>query len=579
MLRILTVGYAAYLLSTSSPAHAWAIGSQLNNTGCHEPITAQALRNVRATRTTAPALTPTRDEAALIDDVLWSAPADFIPDLAGMALLLGVRDNDLKGINPLSSLDLVQVHGNPTTQEEHCIRAGGDDGAAGDQSAIDACRAFIHDRVAAALEGLDASGNVDAAARKPFTVYVGLAGRQQPPLPVFYIEVGAAMHAFEDSFTHMYRAADGLNVTVVTNWIDLVDGVGYDEARDGPGHRAQLDHCWHNDPLIQRNYQNAITAVTELLDTALDPALSRNQKLAKVDAVTLKWLTYKPGCTFENQWCDAPEAKVVDTSATGCAVGGGGTTWGALLLVGLVVLRRRRAVVALALVAGMAIAHADPKPTAPAVPAAPAEPSAPAVPVTPPAAPVDPAAPAVVDAPAQKEPGRDIKTPTVAEVQAVRKDKELGSALGFAVAMGASLVRGGGDVEIAARYRITERWIVGLDAGWNPWVTTSPLKARAGVATLAASLIRRWPMKFDRVNLRTSGHLGVSTLLFDVYGAPKYSTGPYFAISPLGIDYDLGGSVRLVVDPVEFAMPIPLVGQLPLYYEQFRFMIGLQIGA
>jgi hypothetical protein len=37
--------------------------------------------------------------------------------------------------------------------------------------------------------------------------------------------------------------------------------------------------------------------------------------------------------------------------------------------------------------------------------------------------------------------------------------------------------------------------------------------------------------------------------------------------------------VRLVIDPVEFAVPVPLLGQLPLYYEQVRFMIGIQIGA
>jgi hypothetical protein len=104
------------------------------------------------------------------------------------------------------------------------------------------------------------------------------------------------------------------------------------------------------------------------------------------------------------------------------------------------------------------------------------------------------------------------------------------------------------------------------------------VKERAGVAMAYATLIRRFPMRFDRVNLRSSAHLGASTLLFDVYGAPKYSTGPYVAFSPLGIDYDLGKSVRLVVDPVEFAMPVPLLGQLPLYYEQFRFMIGLQVG-
>ncbi|MEO7735755.1 MAG: hypothetical protein ABIY55_32670, partial [Kofleriaceae bacterium] len=179
---------------------------------------------------------------------------------------------------------------------------------------------------------------------------------------------------------------------------------------------------------------------------------------------------------------------------------------------------------------------------------------------------------------APHEPGRELKTPTVTEVQAVRKDKVLGSKLGFAASVGVAASRTAAAVNVGARYRITEQWLVGLDAGWNPWITTSPLKERAGVAVAYATLIRRFPMHFDRVNLRSSLHLGVSTLLFDVYGAPKYSTGPYFAIAPLGIDYDLGGSVRLVVDPVEFALPVPLLGQLPLYYEQFRFMIGMQIG-
>src|SRR4051812_23305092 len=82
-----------------APVHAWAIGSQINEAGCHEPITADALRAVRARFDTAPLLTPSRDEDAMIAAVLFSPPADFVHDLAGMTLLLGVRDNDLKGIN------------------------------------------------------------------------------------------------------------------------------------------------------------------------------------------------------------------------------------------------------------------------------------------------------------------------------------------------------------------------------------------------------------------------------------------------------------------------------------------------
>jgi hypothetical protein len=178
-----------------------------------------------------------------------------------------------------------------------------------------------------------------------------------------------------------------------------------------------------------------------------------------------------------------------------------------------------------------------------------------------------------------KEPGRDVKTPTVAEVQAVRRDKKLGSKIGFALNLGGAIARPAAAGAIGLRYRIDERWIVGIDAAWNPWITTSPVKMTAGAFELYATGIRRFPMRFDRVNLRSSLHVGMSTLLFDVYGAPKHATGLYVAGCLLGLDYDLGNSLRLVVDPAEMAVAIPHLGDLPLWYEQFRFMIGLQYGA
>jgi hypothetical protein len=552
-------------------AHAWAIGSQINETGCHEPITAQALRTVRAKFDTAPVVEPSRDEAAMIAAALFAPPKDFVPDLAGMALLLAVRDNDLKGINPLSSLDLVQVHGNPTTQDEHCIRSPTDDGAAGNATALDACRRFIAQMVAEALDGLDARGAVDTTRRMPLTMYVGVRGQIEPPLPVFYVKMGAAMHALEDGFPHTYRTADGAAVTVVLNWIDFA-GDSYDEARDGPPHRAELDRCWDaEDPTIHRNYELSTQAATELLSAALDPGLSREQKLKEVDMVTAKYLGYQPGCTFDNQWCASAEASV--TNSLACNAGGPALGWTALAVLGALALRRRRpgrAILGALLGVGLLAvpARADNPPPAP-----PAEtPAANSTPAVPPSPEVPPAKPG-------SEPGRDVKTPTVTEVAKVREDKKLGSPWGFTAMAGGAVDRPAGAVMVGGRYRFTEQWIVGLDAGWNPWVMTSPMTVRAGVATLAATLIRRFPMRYDRVNLRSSLHLGVSTLLFDVYGAPMYSTGPYGAFSPLGLDYDLGHAVRIVWDPMEIALPVPLLGQLPLYYEQFRFMIGIQIGA
>src|SRR5579862_5252391 len=101
---------------------------------------------------------------------------------------------------------------------------------------------------------------VDPTIRIPFDVYVGLAGHITPPLPLFYIKIGAAMHALEDGFAHTYRSTDGMAVTVVLNWIDLVDNGGYVEARDGPPHRAELDRCWEPDAILKRNFDLATLA-------------------------------------------------------------------------------------------------------------------------------------------------------------------------------------------------------------------------------------------------------------------------------------------------------------------------------
>ena len=592
-------------LAPARTAGAWAIGSQINEAGCHEPITAAALRAVRARFDTAPAETPSRDEAALFADVVFAPPRDLVHDLAGMTLMLGVRDNDLKGIDPLSSLDLIQVHGNPATQDEHCIRGPADDGgAAGDLAALAACRRFIVDTATEALDGLDAAGRVDLTRRIELKLFVAVRGEVTPALPVFYLKIGAAMHALEDGFPHTYRTADGKTVTSVLNWIDLVGG-HYHEANDGPGHRAELDRCWDaTDPIIHRNYELATQAATELLGAALDPGLTRAQKIQQLDAVAAKYLGYRPGCTFDDQWCDPPEAKV--TNSLACNTSGGGGTpgaWLAPVLAALLVVRSRRrsarvrrsdsrraALVALFMLfatfsrvaTGLATAHAQEAPAAPPPAPAPSPPPAPApAPAPSPPPPGSPDAPVLLAPSAEpgKEPGRDIKTPTVQETTQIRAAKQLGSRWGFAAALGGSVDRPALAGRLGGRYRIREQWVVGLDAGWNPWITTSPMMMHAGVVTLAGTLIRRFPMKFDRVNLRSSVQLGVSTLLFDVYGAPKYSTGPYGSVSPLGIDYDLGHAVRIVWDPVEIAMPVPLLGQLPLYYEQFRMMIGIQVGS
>jgi hypothetical protein len=353
----------------------------------------------------------------------------------------------------------------------------------------------------------------------------------------------------------------------------------------------QLDDCGVDDPIVVRNLAMATQAVTELLHAALDPALSPEQKVAAFDVITARYLTFEAGCDMNNGWCDAPEADVSAPGVLGCQIAGGGNMEGLVMIgtIAMLMMRKRRraprsATVAVMLLIGAVVIARAPAPAVADNPTP--EPDAPAT--TPPTAEnaEDPAVVARITEPGDaqdafdgKEPGRDEKTPSVADVAKVRDDKRLGSRFGFATAAGESFSRGAAVGMIGARFRINEKWIVGLNVAWNPWITTAPIKMRPGALEVYATGIRRWPMRYDRVNLRTSLHIGTSTLLFDVYGTPKNSTGLFLAASVLGLDYDLGNSLRLVIDPAEMAVAIPSLGGVPLWYEQFRFMVGLQYGS
>src|SRR5213075_2642547 len=138
-------------------ARAYTIASAISS-GCHERITGEALRAVRQELASAAPLAADRNEQALIDDVEFPVPAD-LNDLGGATLLIGVRDNDLKGRQSNDVSELALVHGDPQLQREHCLRSSDDDEPDGSARAIESCRAFILERIGEALAGLDAGGN------------------------------------------------------------------------------------------------------------------------------------------------------------------------------------------------------------------------------------------------------------------------------------------------------------------------------------------------------------------------------------------------------------------------------------
>jgi MYXO-CTERM domain-containing protein len=529
---------ALTLLLVAKPAAAFTYETPASS-GCHERITSDALRAVRAAGR-APSLPLTREEQAFADDVPFKVPSG-LEDLGGITLLVGVRDNDLRGRGPTDMETVAQLHGDDAVQHEHCLRRAGQDGAVGSLAALAMCRAFIRDKVIAAIDALDSKGNPNPAARANITVTLAIRGQVTISLPAFYVRMGEALHTMQDSFTHTLRSDDGAEVKTILNWIEDVSGK-LDEGRDGPPHLSPLDHCDDKDAIRLNRRTWATAASTELLQVALDSGRDRAAKINALDGVLDRWLGAKDGCNANNSWCNAPELGLRDEGCSCHAPGGSGDPRLAigLAMVAVIALLRRRAIVLSVL---------------------------------------------LFAAPARAEDGDDAfkgaNKPADPEGSVSKGTKDvLGRPhVGFGVqgAIGASFDSAAFNASIGARLRITDLWLTGLDVEWNPW--GSPLdRVRPGALNIYAPLIKRWSMHSNTYALRSTLAVGTSTMLFDLYGAPRGTTGLYMGLSVIGLEVKLGPGVTMIFDPASFALPVPQLKGV-FGYPQYRFQIALQWGA
>jgi uncharacterized protein (TIGR03382 family) len=548
-----------WLVAGPSRPRAYTVSSLITS-GCHERITTDALRAVRLELATAGPLPLTRDERALVDDLQFT-PADDMRDLGGATLLVGVRDNDLKGRSSQDLTNLAGVHGNPDTQQEHCLRNSGQDEPGGSLEALADCRAFIRGRIVEALDGLDAGGAPDPARRSSLPLYLSLRGHVDAQLPTYYVRMGQAIHAVEDSFVHAYRTADGMKITVVLNWVDEIGGKG-SESRDGPSHSHAMDGCSDLDELRTTRRLLATDAATALLRATLDPLRSRDEKLAAVDSVLDTYLSYSPGCTFDNGWCDAPEKAYKDSPqhTFGCSSGGGGGILAGLLaLLALALLSRPRRTTMTSYLAAILVAAS----TLTAGSARAAEPGQPAAgPAGEPAAGEEHAPPAPVTVPVAQPGPRDPSE----------------GAWGAYLGLSGSVDKPAAAIDLGIRRKLSTHWTVGWDAEWNPWVSLYGRRTlRPGSFNTYGTVILRFPLAYQSFNLRTTLNAGISYLLFDLYGAPKGSTGYFVGVSPLGLEWKLSRVFWVVINPLNIAVPVPQTKGVPLTYPQYRFSIGLSI--
>jgi MYXO-CTERM domain-containing protein len=555
---------ALVLFAIPRHAGAFTVNSALTE-GCHEEISESALRAVRTSMQSTFAIQPSDDEKAFIDDLPLEVPGDM-KDLAAASLIVGVRDNDLKGRAPTDIDQLAGVHGNPNGQEEHCLRSADQDEPDGTALALADCKTFIHDRTMLAISALDANGAPDAAQRMDIDVSLSLRGKVTANLPAFWVRIGQAVHALQDSFTHEYRTADRSHVTVTTNWIDFVNKVER-ESRDGPVHKVELDKCNGGDELRNRNRDLATEASTALFTIALDPKMTSDQKSAAVSTLLEKYLAYSPGCTYENAWCDAPENQY-SNSACGCAlVGGDGksglATLGATVIVVLAVYLRRRArrrgaaagAAVLVALLGLALpARADSTP--------PPEPTAP---------------PGTVPAPPTESATAPITPRTTEEVKEAVKEEQHAAPFAIAANLGGSIVNAAAVGAIGARLRLNDKFIVGVDGEVNYWFGVNNGRFEPGATSVYATGIYRIPMRYEPINLRTTVHAGVAIENVALYGVPSGSVGFFVGLYPLGLEWKLSGHVFLIFNPLGIAVPVPHLTGAPFGYPQFRTQVGVEI--
>src|SRR4051794_22788418 len=162
--------------------------STIVTSGCHERLTLAALRAARAAMPGAAPLIPVvGDDAPLVADLPFELESDA-HELGAVALLVGARDNDLKGRGSTDLEALAQIHGNPSTQDEHCLRTLDDDEPMGTARAVARCRAYILGRVTAALDHLAADGTPDPDSRVGLPISLAIRGRVTAPLPGFYVD-------------------------------------------------------------------------------------------------------------------------------------------------------------------------------------------------------------------------------------------------------------------------------------------------------------------------------------------------------------------------------------------------------
>jgi hypothetical protein len=130
---------------------------------------------------------------------------------------------------------------------------------------------------------------------------------------------------------------------------------------------------------------------------------------------------------------------------------------------------------------------------------------------------------------------------------------------------------------VGARAQLSDRWVVGLDGELNGWYGIHSGRLRTGATSIYGTLIVRFPLRFEDVNLRSALQLGTSIQMLDLYGVPQGSVGLFAGLNPLGIEWKLSGRLYAIVYPLGIALPITQLTGAPFAYPQYRTTLGIEL--
>jgi hypothetical protein len=185
--------------------------------------------------------------------------------------------------------------------------------------------------------------------------------------------------------------------------------------------------------------------------------------------------------------------------------------------------------------------------------------------------------PGVGHAETATEPAAPIPPRTTEEKVDAKKEHEHASRFALAGTVGGSFVDPALAQSLGGRFRLSDQFVVGLDAEVNEWFGVNSKRFALGATSIYATGIFRFPMRFQPINLRATAHLGGSYENLDLYGVPRGSLGLFIGGFPMGLEWKISGNVFLIVNPLGVAVPIPQLKGAPFAYPQFRSEVGVEL--